>query len=131
MIEQADARGMTTREEFMLFTHANPRQIDEMTRGGSIEGLEGAKKRAQARKDDPLGMAPGGDCSSKRQGDMRPPQSKVHRHHESPFEYRKGEHLSMDPVGPVKAPAPRGLDSMTAHGDGGESFLIKLTRFAC
>ena len=49
--------------------------------------------------------------------DMRPPQSKTHRHHESPFDYRKGDHLSMDPVGPVKAPAPRGLDSMMAYGD--------------
>jgi hypothetical protein len=29
----------------------------------------------------------------------------------------KGEHLSMDPVGPVKVPAPRGLDSMMAYGD--------------
>jgi hypothetical protein len=118
MIEQADAHGVTTREEFMLSTHANPRQIDEMTRGGSIEGLEGAKKRAQARKDDPLGvLAPDDDCSSKRQGDMRPPQSKAHRHRESPFDYRRGEHLSMDPVGPVKVPAPRGLDSMMAYGD--------------
>jgi hypothetical protein len=48
---------------------------------------------------------------------MRPPQSKAHRHHESPFDYRKGEHLSMDPVGPVKVPAPRGLDSMMVYGD--------------
>jgi hypothetical protein len=64
MIEQADAHGVITREEFMLSTHANPMQIDEMIRDGSIEGLEGAKKRAQARKDDPLGMAPDGDCSS-------------------------------------------------------------------
>jgi hypothetical protein len=51
MIEQADSHGVTsTREEFMLSAHANPRQIDEVIRGGSIEGLEGAKKRAQARK---------------------------------------------------------------------------------
>ena len=117
MIEQADAHGVTTREEFMLSTHANPRQIDEMIRDGSIDGLEGAKKRAQARREDPLKMAPDDDCSSKRQGDMRPPQSKTHRHHESPFDYRKGEHLSMDPVGPVKVPAPRGLDSMMVYGD--------------
>jgi hypothetical protein len=48
---------------------------------------------------------------------MRPPQSKTHRHHEPPFDYRKGEHLSMDPVGPVKVPAPRGLDSMVVYGD--------------
>ena len=39
MIDQADAHGVTTREEFMLSTHANPRQIDEMIRGGSINGL--------------------------------------------------------------------------------------------
>jgi hypothetical protein len=30
MIEQADAHGVTTRGEFMLSTHANPRQIDEV-----------------------------------------------------------------------------------------------------
>jgi hypothetical protein len=60
-------------------------------------------------------MAPGDDCSSKRQGDMRPPQSKTHRHHEPSFEYRKGEHPSMDPVGPMEVPAPRGLDSMMAY----------------
>jgi hypothetical protein len=94
-----------------------------MIRDGSIEGLEGAKKRAQARKDDPLGMAPDDDCSSKRQGDMRPPQSKTHRHHVPPYDYRKGEHLSMDPVGPVKVPAPRGLDSVMAYGDKSTSHI--------
>jgi hypothetical protein len=48
---------------------------------------------------------------------MRPPQSKTHRHHESPFDYRKGEHLSMDPVGPVKVPAPLMVygDKSTGH----------------
>jgi hypothetical protein len=73
-----------------------------MIREGSVEGLEGAKKRAEERRADPLNMAPDDDCFSKMQGNMRPPQSKTHRHHETPFDYRKGEHLSMDPVGPVK-----------------------------
>jgi hypothetical protein len=45
MIEQADAHGVTTREEFMLSTHANPRQIDEMIRGGSINGLEAGRRQ--------------------------------------------------------------------------------------
>jgi hypothetical protein len=37
--------------------------------------------------------------------------------HESPFDYRKGEHLSMDPVGPVKVPAPLMVygDKSTGH----------------
>jgi hypothetical protein len=61
----------------MLSTHANPRQIDEMIRGGSINGLEGAKKRAQARKDDPLKMAPDDDCSAcpLAHGDLRAGQT--------------------------------------------------------
>jgi hypothetical protein len=88
-----------------------------------VQGLEGAKKRSQERKEDPLGMAPDDDCYSKQQGNMRPPQSKAHRHHSTPYEYREGEHLSMDPVGPVKVPAPRGLDCMTAYGDKNTSHL--------
>jgi hypothetical protein len=118
MAEQADAHGVATREQSMLTTRVSPRQLDEITREGAVQGLGGAKKRSQERKEDPLGMAPGDDCYSKQQGNMRPPQSKTHRHHATPHEYRKGEHLSMDPVGPVKVPAPRGLDCcMVVYGD--------------
>ena len=123
MVEHADAHGVITREQFMLTTHASPRQLDEIIREGAVQGLEGAKKRSQERKEDPLGMAPDDDCYSKQQGNMRPPQSKTHRHHSTPFEYRKGEHLSMDPVGPVKVPAPRGLDCMMVYGDKNTSHL--------
>ena len=101
----------------MLTTHANPRQLDEIIREGSVQGLDGAMKRAQLRAEDPLSMAPDDDCFSRMQGNMRPPQAKTHRHNSSPFEYRKGEHLSMDPVGPVRVAAPGGKDSFVVYGD--------------
>jgi hypothetical protein len=85
MVEQADAHGVTTREEFMLATHASPRQIDEIIREGSVQGLEGALKRSVERRKYPLQMAPDDGCYSKMQGNMRPPQSKTHRHHSSPY----------------------------------------------
>jgi hypothetical protein len=65
MAEQADAHGVITREQFMLTTHASPRQLDEVIREGAVQGLGGAKKRSQERKEDPLGMAPDDDCYSK------------------------------------------------------------------
>jgi hypothetical protein len=123
MVEQADAHGVATREEFMLATHASPRQIDEIICEGSVQGLEGTLKRSVERRKDPLKMAPDDDCYSKMQGNMRPPQSKTHRHHSSPYAYRKGEHLSMDPVGPVKVATPHGLDSMMVYGDKSTSHL--------
>ena len=124
MVEMADAHGVDiTREQFLLTTHASARQLDEIIREGSVLGLEGAQKRAQMRQLDPLKMAPDDDCNSKMQGNMRPPQSKTHRHHASLFEYRKGEHLSMDPVGPVKVAAPGGKDSMMVYGDKNTAFI--------
>jgi hypothetical protein len=77
MVEHADAHGVITREQFMLTTRANPRQLDEIIREGPVQGLGGAKKRSQERKEDPLGVAPGDGCYSKQQGNMRPPQSKT------------------------------------------------------
>jgi hypothetical protein len=44
--------------------------------------------RSQERKGDLLGVAPGDDCHSKQQG-VRPPQSKAHRHHSTPCEYKR------------------------------------------
>jgi hypothetical protein len=48
----ADAHGVITREQFLLTTHASPRQLDEIIREGSVQGLEDAKKRTAARKED-------------------------------------------------------------------------------
>jgi hypothetical protein len=117
MVENADAHGVITREQFLLTTHANPRQLDEIIREGSVQGIEDAKKRTAARKEDPLKMAPDDDCNSRMQGRMRPPQEKSRRHSESPYEYGKGEHLSMDPVGPVKVPSPGGFDCAMVYAD--------------
>jgi hypothetical protein len=39
MVEQADAHGVITLEQFTLTTHASPRQLDEIIREGAVQGL--------------------------------------------------------------------------------------------
>jgi hypothetical protein len=50
-------------------------------------------------------------------GVMRPRQHKQHRKHESPFKYRKGEYLGVDPIGPFQVPSPAGYDCAMVYSD--------------
>jgi hypothetical protein len=71
-------------------------------------------------------MAPDDDCYSKMQGNMRPRNPRLIDTTLPPttrYAYRKGEQMSMDPVGPVVVATPRGLDSMMVYGDKSTSYL--------
>jgi hypothetical protein len=118
-------------EKFIPATHASPRQIDEITREGSVQWLEGALKRSAERRRDPLKMAPDDDCHchccSKMQGNIRPPHNPglIDTTLPPTRTAREGTcRLVLDPVGPVEVATPaHGLDSIVAYGDKSTSHL--------